>query len=226
MNKFYPLLIVLILCCGSKPEILSDNIDDDSFSCSSNFSGIIEKYNKTSHIKTKEFHIHNGKRNGISTTWDLKGIKFSEKMFKDNMQHGKSIEWWDNGQMKNEQDFVMGKLIHSINWAKDGTLLYKTTLNGTKNITLKYMTNGEIEEYENDIVNNMQKIKISTYNKSNIKIKEYTINQGKYEGKYIKWNDKGVKIYECNYEKGKDYRKTKQWDDNGEFLGEQYDGKD
>lgn len=204
--------------CGDKPVIFSDNIGEDSFSCPSNFSGKIEKYNEISRKKTKEFHVINGKRNGISTVWSLGGNKISEEMYRDGLQDGKSIEWWESGRKKVESFYDMGVAKHSFYWGENGVLLSEITRNDNQIVNIKHLENGGIEEYIHDVKKDL--IKFSAWNNMKTKIKEYSLQNGKMHGKYIVWNEKGIKVYECIYKNGLGFGKFKQWDNDGQFQGE------
>lgn len=67
----------------------------------------------------------------------MKRLKQKEGCSFYGFQHSKSFICWDIGQRKSDQDFEIGKLMLSTNWAKDGTLLSKTKPIGIKDILIK-----------------------------------------------------------------------------------------
>lgn len=73
-----------------------------------NINGIVKKHRGSGHIE--EINYENGKRNGVSRTYDKNGNLVMEWEFKNDLRHGWNKSYYANGQLKMERLFQNDRL--------------------------------------------------------------------------------------------------------------------
>jgi antitoxin component YwqK of YwqJK toxin-antitoxin module len=129
------------------------------------------------------------------TVWYAKGSKRSEQVFKDGKLHGRSREWYSNGEIKEERDYSENQLLRAAS--------YKTTIgaetfyrDGELSIHREYDTGVLISEtmYEHGKIS-----KISYFYADGRISDEREYRDGQPHGRWTYWDRNGEKRNEVFY---------------------------
>jgi hypothetical protein len=73
-------------------------------------------------LRDYQFNFKNGKADGLYEKWYENGVKDCETMYNDGIPGGFN-QWYDNGQLKVEGQFVNNKYEKLREWNRDGTVM-------------------------------------------------------------------------------------------------------
>ena len=122
-------------------------------------------------------------------TYFLNGnIRVDYNYSESHIRNGLCREWYDNGQLKEEKYFNLGRCVNSLGWHIDGALRFETTYTEGIETTKAYFPSGQLSR---------------TYSKK----------YNKLNGQDKRWHENGRLKQESNYLDGKANGNSKWWNE-------------
>ena len=78
------------------------------------------KVNGHGFTKQMQGNFVHGKRDGLWTIWDAKGVKISESTYKDDKLNGKFSRWYSSGVLESEGEYIDAQLVSAQYYLSNG----------------------------------------------------------------------------------------------------------
>ncbi len=166
----------------------------------------------------------NGKRNGKGKKYDyINGNLIFDGTYLNGEKNGKGKEYYNDGNLEYEGEFLNGFRIEGKGYNRDGKLIFELERNGKGK---EYYIDGNLK-FEGDFLNGEKNGKGKYYHR-NGKIKlEGEFEDGEINGNVKEYDEDGKLVFEGEYNNGKKWKgKENGKDFQGEYLnGEKWNGK-
>lgn len=141
-----------------------------------------------------EYGLPVSRENGLWTRWYESGNKESEGYIKDNLNNGHWITWYENGSIKEESDWVNGKVTHQTKWYENGNKESEWDFANGKTTSMRtwYEDGSKKDEW----VANGRSV---SYYKNGNKMEEGNCKDGVKVGHWTYWYEGGTLRYEEDY---------------------------
>lgn len=141
-----------------------------------------------------EYGLPVSRENGLWTRWYESGNKESEGYIKDNLNNGHWITWYENGSIKEESDWVDGKVTHQTKWYENGNKESEWDFANGKTTSMRtwYEDGSKKDEW----VANGRSV---SYYKNGNKMEEGNCKDGVKVGHWTYWYEGGTLRYEEDY---------------------------
>lgn len=142
----------------------------------------------------------------IKTYFPNGNIRADYNYYESHRRNGLCREWYDNGQLKKEEYFKLGRPRNSRGWYKDGVLRFESNLKDSIRLNKSYFPNGQLSRDSFEKQKGYRKIQHGTdrYWFENGQLKqESNYLDGKSHGTQKFWNEEGVLVSEGASDMGK-----------------------
>lgn len=180
------------------------------------------------HGSTYEYTLIDGKQEGAGYSWYPNGRKKSESFYRDNLQEGEQIDYYNNeaNSIKTKANFVKGSNSgEGQSWYEDGTVEsigFYSLENPKLNRSKSWYKNGQLKTHRYFDEEDQVRISLHFYENGKkamvLREKIYSMTR-KQEGLTESWYESGQKKSESLYQHGRPIY-SKEWNEKGELISQ------